>query len=204
MNSSDFFFSNPPDLTQNLKGREIFIAGAGGLGSNVAMLLVRAGADLLTVIDFDRIEPANINRQFYFRDQVGLIKVDALKENLLRINPDINIKVNDIRLTAENCDEVIPEKPEIILECFDRAESKAMLVAYCLKNRPEIPAITVSGLAGDGPLDTIKVSQGPGKLQIIGDGISEVSPQTGTLSSRVMYAASIQAHLAIKSLCKPL
>ena len=200
MNSSDFFSANPPKLTKKLKGRHIFIAGAGGLGSNVAMLLVKAGANKLTIIDFDKIEPANINRQFYFRDQVGLIKVDALKENLLRINPDINIKVNNIKLTPENCDEVISEKPDIILECFDRAESKAMLVAYCLKNRPEVPTITVSGLAGDGPLDTIKVSKGPEKLQIIGDGVTEVSPQTGTLSSRVMYAVSIQAHLAIKIL----
>ena len=73
-----------------------------------------------------------------------------------------------------------------------------MLISFCLKYRSNIPVITVSGLAGDGSLETIKISQGPGKLQIIGDGISEVSPQVGTLSSRVMFAASIQAHLAME------
>lgn len=201
MDNFDYFSSNPPELTEKLNGKQIFIAGAGGLGSNVAMLLVKAGADNLKVIDFDSIEPANINRQFYFRDQVGMVKVEALKANLLRINPDINIEIANVRLTPENTDDVIPATPEIILECFDGAESKALIVSFCLKQRSDIPVITVSGLAGDGPLETIKVSPGPGKLQIIGDGVTEVSPQTGTLSSRVMYAASIQAHLAIKVLC---
>ena len=125
MKKLDFFASNPPELTDKLKGKDIFIAGAGGLGSNVAMLLVKAGADRLSIIDFDSIEPANINRQFYFRDQVGMKKVKALKENLLRINPDINIAIADVRMTSDNSDDVIPVKPDIILECFDGAESKA-------------------------------------------------------------------------------
>ncbi len=198
MNQKDFFSSNPPELTGKLQNKHFFIAGAGGLGSNVALMLVRAGANRLTIIDFDRIDPQNINRQFYFRDQVGKVKVEALKENLLRINPEIEIDIINTKLTSENCDEIIPETPNIIIECFDEAENKAMLVSFCLKHRPEIPAITVSGLAGDGLLETIKVSSGPGKLQIIGDGVTEVSPQTGTISTRVMYAASIQAHMAIK------
>ncbi len=199
MNKNDFFFSNPPELTERIQHKHFFIAGAGGLGSNAAMMLVRAGAAKLTIIDFDTIEPANINRQFYFRDQVGKVKVKTLKNNLLRINPEIEINILNIRLTADNCKTIIPEKPDIILECFDKAESKAMLISFCLKYRRNIPVITVSGLAGDGPLETINISQGPGKLQIIGDGVTEVSPETGTLSTRVMFAASIQAHLAIKS-----
>jgi sulfur carrier protein ThiS adenylyltransferase len=184
-------------LTEILSQKHFFIAGAGGLGSNVAMMLVRAGAENLTIIDFDKIEEANINRQFYFRDQVGKIKVEALQENLIRINPDIKLSIKQKKITAENALELIPVNADIILECFDCAASKAMLVTFCLKNFPQKTIISVSGLAGAGKLDSIKVSKGPGKLLIIGDGESEATQETGTLSSRVMFAASMQAHMAI-------
>lgn len=196
--NNPYFSSNPPGLTEALTGKHFFIAGAGGLGSNVAMMLVRAGVKTLTIMDYDKIEEANINRQFYFRDQVGRIKVDALKENLLRINPNIRISVKQAKITAENARNLIPENSDIILECFDCAISKAMLAEFCLKNFPKKPIISVSGLAGTGHLETIKVNKGPGNLLIIGDGKSEAAPETGTLSSRVMFAASIQAHLAIR------
>ena len=197
--ANKFFSSNPPGLTASLARKLFFIAGAGGLGSNVAMMLVRAGAMKLTVIDFDTIEPANINRQFYFRDQVGKVKVEALRENLLRINPGIELVGRQERMVAENAGEIIPADADIILECFDCAVSKAMLTAFCLQHLPRKPIISVSGLAGTGHLDSIQVKQGPGNLLIIGDGISEASPETGTLSSRVMFAAAMQAHLAIRT-----
>jgi len=198
INHHQYFSSNPPGLTETLSQKHFFIAGAGGLGSNVAMMLVRAGIGKLTIIDFDKIEEANINRQFYFRDQVGTIKVEALQENLLRLNPDINLSIKHDKITADNVAELIPANADIILECFDSAACKVMLVAFCLKKFPKKTIISVSGLAGIGNLDSIKVSKGPGKLLIIGDGESEASPETGTLSSRVIYAASIQAHLAIR------
>ena len=75
-----------------------------------------------------------------------------------------------------------------------------MLVSFLLKFRSNIPTITVSGLAGGGSLNTIKTTKGPGKLLIIGDCTTEATPKNGTLSSRVMYASSIQAHLAIQLL----
>ncbi len=200
MNTNNCFISNPPGITEKLSGKHIFIAGAGGLGSNAAMLLVRAGADFLTIIDFDTIEAANINRQFYFRDQIGMVKVEALEKNLLRINPEINITIQSKRLTQDNCDSIIPQTSDIILECFDSAESKAMLASFILTRRKEIPAITVSGLAGAGSLCTILKTEGPGNLIIIGDKTTEAIPKNGTLSSRVMYAASMQAHTAIQIL----
>jgi sulfur carrier protein ThiS adenylyltransferase len=108
MTNHDFFSSNPPDITAKLQGKHIFIAGAGGLGSNTAMLLAKAGADLFTIIDFDKIEPSNINRQFFFRDQVGMVKIEALKENLLRINPEIDLKVQNLRLTPKKLQRCYP------------------------------------------------------------------------------------------------
>ena len=184
-------------MTETLSQKHFFIAGAGGLGSNVAMMLVRAGAAKLTIVDFDHIEKANLNRQFYFRNQVGQIKVEALGDNLLQINPDVDLTIIQSKITADNAAELIPSNADIILECFDCAISKAMITAFCLKNLPLKPMISVSGLAGTGELDSIKVSKGPGKLLIIGDGESEASPGTGTLSSRVMFAAAMQAHTAI-------
>lgn len=200
MDINDFFASNPPGLIEKLASRHFFIAGAGGLGSNVAMMLVRAGATKLTIIDFDKIEAANINRQFYFRDQVGLVKVEALKANLLRINPDIEIKIRQQEITAENARDLIPVDADIILECFDNAACKAMLATHCLKNLPKKPLITVSGLAGTGPLNEIHKTKGPNNMIIIGDQATEVGPETGTLSSRVIFAAAMQAHTAIETI----
>ena len=198
MSNNPYFSSNPPGLTKILSDKHFFIAGAGGLGSNVAMMLVRAGVINITIVDFDKIEEANINRQFYFRNQIGQIKVEALKDNLLRINPDINLKTIQAKITTENSAELISENADIILECFDCAVSKAMIATFCLKHLPRIPIISVSGLAGSGDLNSIKISKGPGKLLVIGDKKNEAYPENGTLSTRVMYVASMQAHIAIR------
>ena len=193
-----FFSSNPPGVTAQLRKKRVFIAGAGGLGSNVAISLVRAGVTDLTVADFDRVEPSNLNRQQYFRDQVGMLKVDALKENLLRINPDLKIKTVCEKITPLNCKVIISASAEIIFECFDRAEAKAMIAGFCMKKRPGIPVIAVSGLAGTGKCGTIKVRKVSANLWIVGDLKTEMNPDNGTISSRVAYAAALQAHTGIR------
>ena len=168
------------------------------MGSNVAISLVRAGVTDLTVADFDRVEPSNLNRQQYFRDQVGMLKVDALKENLLRINPDLKIKTVCEKITPLNCKVIISASAEIIFECFDRAEAKAMIAGFCMKKRPGIPVIAVSGLAGTGKCGTIKVRKVSANLWIVGDLKTEMNPDNGTISSRVAYAAALQAHTGIR------
>ncbi|MFA6290934.1 MAG: sulfur carrier protein ThiS adenylyltransferase ThiF [Victivallales bacterium] len=197
-NEEPFFSSNPPGVTERLRKKRVFIAGAGGLGSNVATSLVRAGVSDLVIADFDRIEPSNLNRQQYFRDQVGMLKVDALKETLLRINPDLKIKTISKKITCLNCESIISASSEIIFECFDRAEAKAMIAAFCMKERPGIPVIAVSGLAGTGECGIIKVRKGPANLWIVGDLKTEMNPENGTISSRVAYTAALQAHTGIR------
>jgi sulfur carrier protein ThiS adenylyltransferase len=197
-NKNQFFSSNPPDVTEQLRKKRVFIAGAGGLGSNVAISLVRAGVTDLTIADFDRVEPSNLNRQQYFRDQVGMLKVDALTENLLRINPDLKIKTVCEKITPLNCKVIISASAEIIFECFDSAEAKAMITGFCMKKRPGIPVIAVSGLAGTGKCGTIKVRKGPANLWIVGDLKTEMNSGNGTISSRVAYAAALQAHTGIR------
>jgi len=197
-NKEQFFSSNPPGTTEQLRKKRIFIAGAGGLGSNVAISLVRAGVSDLIIADFDRIEPSNLNRQQYFRDQVGMLKVDALKENLLRINPYLKIKTVSKKITPRNCESMISPDADIIFECFDRADCKAMIAEFCMRERSGISVIAVSGLAGIGKCEKIKVRKGPANLWIVGDLKTEMNTENGTISSRVAYTAALQAHTGIR------
>lgn len=146
----------------------IGIAGVGGIGSNVAVNLVRSGVRQLTIADFDRVEASNLNRQFYFRDQVGYAKVDMLKENLQRIDPDVDIKVIAERLTDQNlarsfvgCD--------LIVEGFDRSDEKKMLLELFAKDVR--PVVSASGIAGS-DIDTISVRR-LGNCFIVGDFITD-------------------------------
>jgi sulfur carrier protein ThiS adenylyltransferase len=196
----NFFSSNPPGVTEKLRHKKVFVAGAGGLGSNVCIMLARAGIGHITVVDFDLVEASNLNRQQYFRDQVGMPKVTALKENLLRINPKLQITAIQEKLTLKNCGELVSEKTDLIFECFDNAAAKAMLTTFALSERQNIPAIAVSGVAGLGPCEDITINKGPGKLYIVGDGTSEMNAETGTISSRVSQVSAIQAHIGIRLL----
>jgi len=197
---NNFFSSNPPGVTEILKEKSVFVAGAGGLGSNVCIMLARAGIGHIIVIDFDLVEASNLNRQQYFRDQIGMPKVTALKENLLRINPELKITAIEQKLSADNCEELIADKIDLIFECFDSAAAKAMLASFALSERPGIPVIAVSGVAGLGPCEDITINRGPGQLYIVGDGKSEMNAETGTISSRVSQVSAVQAHVGIRLL----
>ena len=199
----DLFSANPPGITEKLRNAHIFIAGAGGLGSNCAVMLVRAGAARLTVVDFDKVEPSNLNRQYFFRHQIGTSKVAALKENLLAVNPDIGVETICTRINSDNIDTIIPGSPDIILECFDSAESKALLVSFCMRKRDKVTVISVSGLAGTDDIGELKVTRISEKMIIVGDKVSAALPETGVLSTRVTAAAAIQAHEAVRVLCAP-
>jgi sulfur carrier protein ThiS adenylyltransferase len=198
--SPEWFSANPPGLTETLARRHAFVAGAGGLGSNVAALLVRAGIGRLTIVDFDVVAPSNLNRQFYFRDQVGQSKVTALADNLRRINPTAALSLHAETLTPASCPHLVPNDADVLCECLDRAEAKAMLAAFCRQERPCIPLICVSGLAGIGPAESMAVHRQGDKFFVIGDGQSEMTPEAGTVSARVMAAAALQAQLAIRLL----
>lgn len=106
---------------------KIGIAGAGGLGSNVAVHLVRSGISSLKICDFDVIENSNLNRQFYFKDQIGQNKVNALFENLKRINPSLNLQIIQRKLDNSNLENIYNDC-DIIVEAFDKKEFKALLL----------------------------------------------------------------------------
>ena len=120
------------------------MAGCGGIGSNVAWMLARSGIQNFVLVDFDRIEESNLNRQFYFARQIGRPKAAALAENLLAINPDLRLRVHELRLTADNAADIFREC-DMVVEGFDGREAKKML----LENLPpQLPVASACGIAG--------------------------------------------------------
>lgn len=187
-------------IKEKLSYFTVGIAGAGGLGSNCAAALVRVGIGKIIIADFDIIEESNLNRQFYFHHQIGQKKVLALKENLLLINPDANIEIHDLFLKAEvivklfqNCD--------VIVEAFDKAEQKKMIIETVLSCLPHIPLIVGLGMSGWGNSNVMKMRQ-EGNLFICGDEVSEVGENKPPLSPRVGIAANIQANTVLEILLK--
>ena len=151
---------------------KIGIAGAGGIGSNVAMMLARSGVHALRIVDFDRVEAANLNRQFYFSDQIGELKVAMLAENLRRIRPGIAIETVPARLDAGNCAEIFADC-QLVVEGLDLAWEKKMLLEILAAGSRKI--VSACGIAGT-DLSGIRVRQ-VGNCHIVGDFCSDYARQ---------------------------
>ncbi len=173
---------------------KIGIAGAGGLGSNCAFNLVRVGFKKFKIVDFDKIDYSNLNRQFYFLDQVGVNKVEALKDNLKRINPDLELDIAVKKIEAQNICELFKDC-DIVVEAFDKAEYKSMFVSQFLKTNKLI--VCASGLAGFGNCDEIKVHRIKDNLIVVGDLKSDIKDRP-PLSPRVNVAAAKQADIILE------
>jgi len=172
----------------------IGIAGAGGLGSNCAACLVRVGFKRLTIADFDRVDAANLDRQFYFEDQVGMEKVEALRTNLLRINACLELQMLAVKLDPGNILEIFRDC-DVVVECLDRAEAKSMLVSGMLPVAKMI--VSASGLGGYGSSDEIKVRRLKPNLVLIGDLASDIETSPA-LSPRVSMVAAKQADVVLE------
>ncbi|HRU57593.1 MAG TPA: sulfur carrier protein ThiS adenylyltransferase ThiF [Bacteroidales bacterium] len=187
------------EVREHLKKFRVGIAGAGGLGSNCAMLLARAGVGTLVICDFDTVERSNLNRQFYFLHQCGMKKTEALKENLKMIDEDINVIARDIKLDRENIPEVFAGC-DVIVEAFDRAEMKEMIIEAVQTDMPGVPLIVASGLAGWGRNDSIRSRKIDDNLYVCGDESQEVSEDNPPLAPRVVIVAAMQANLVVEIL----
>ena len=183
-----------------LKDKTVGIAGAGGLGSNCAVSLVRVGLGNIIIADFDTVSGTNLNRQYYFRDQIGQKKVTALRENLLRINPLLNIKIYEEILDPLNISMFFSEC-DVIIEAFDYADQKKMLIETVLTDFPEKPLVVGLGMAGWGMNDTIKVRR-IDNMYICGDEVSEIGRDRPPLAPRVGIVANMQANVALEILLK--
>lgn len=176
---------------------KIGVAGLGGLGSNVLCHLVRAGIRRFAAADFDVVSASNLNRQFFFADQVGMKKTEALAENLFRINPDLELDFRDLRLTGENTPELFADC-DVVVEAFDKADAKTMLIGALAKT--DIPVVAASGLAGFGRSNDIRLHKVNPRLYIAGDLTSGISPELAPASPRVGIAAAMEANTVISLL----
>lgn len=186
-----------PKIHKKLKQAAVGIAGVGGLGSNVAVALARVGVGKLIIADFDVVEPSNLNRQQYFVDQMGMYKTDAMKSNLLRVNPYVDVITHRTMLTPDNIPEIF-SSCMIIIEAFDRVEMKTMLINTVMEKMPDVKVIAASGLAGYGPNNDIKTMSLSKRLYVVGDLVSEAKPGMGLMAPRVGIAASQQANQAVR------
>lgn len=186
------------EIKEILSKKTVGIAGCGGLGSNAAVALARVGIGKLIIADFDVIVEGNLNRQYFFYDQIGKKKCFALTENLNKINPNCIVKAHDLKLNEENIPKIF-YNCDLIIEAFDLAEMKRMLVETSLAHFPITPLIVGSGLAGWGNFEEIKIVQN-GNIFICGDNINEVSEQNPPLAPRVGIIANMQANKALEIL----
>lgn len=190
-----------PEERTLLESVRVGIAGAGGLGSNCAMHLVRSGVKHITIADFDVVNESNLNRQFFFRDQIGQKKVEAVKENLLRIEPDADIRAVDMRLDASSAREIFADCG-IVVEAFDAVDAKVMLVSAFASSGKKL--VTASGLAGWGRSNAMRVRK-MGNIVAIGDGETSVGDGAAPVSPRVGIAAAMEANAVVSLLlgCEP-
>lgn len=192
---------NGETLQKKFSSATVAVCGLGGLGSNIAFSLARAGIGKLILIDFDRVDITNLNRQQYKAAQIGRFKTDALLENLKEIAPYIKTECHTVRINKENALSLL-EKADIICEAFDNAECKAMLTDTVLENMPNKYLVAASGMAGMGSTNSIKTKRITKKFYLCGDGVSDVNDGIGLVAPRVMLCAAHQAHTVLRILAE--
>ncbi len=187
------------DVYERLINSEVAIAGLGGLGSNVALALARAGVGKLFLVDFDTVDITNLNRQQYSISDIGKAKTAALYEKIRAVNPIIKIKRRKIKVTEKNAIELFKDYP-IVCECFDKAENKAMLINTLLTGNRDITVVSASGMAGYGTGNTILSRKISDRFYICGDMVSGIEKGLGLMAPRVGICAMHQANTVLRLL----
>lgn len=192
---------NLSDIEGHLKKFRVGIAGAGGLGSNCAALLARSGVGTLVIADYDRVEKSNLSRQFYFTGQEGMMKTEALKENLSRIRPETNVIIHSLLLDRKNITQIF-SGCDVIVEALDSSEMKEMFIETVQSDLRGIPLVAGSGIAGWGNNEILKSRKIDETLYVCGDETSEVTDDLPPLAPRVAIVAGFQANTVVDLLMK--
>ena len=187
-------------IKEKLKNKTVGIAGCGGLGSNCAVALARVGVGNLIIAYFDIIEESNLNRQYFFHKQIGQKKVFSLEENIQSINPEVNVKAYDVKLDSNNIIEIYSDC-DVVVEAFDKAEMKQMIIEVVSENLPQTPLVTGLGVAGWGDNNSIHTRQ-IDNLFICGDEKKETTEDLPPLAPRVGIVANMQANIVLEILLK--
>lgn len=188
-------------LTECFARANVAVCGLGGLGSNIAIALARAGVGKLTLIDFDRVDVSNLHRQQYRLSQVGMRKTRAMAQILEEIAPCTQVEIHETRMTAENCGALL-RNVSIVCEAFDNAEDKAMLANTVLETMPETVLVAASGTAGMESANLIRTRRVLHRFYLCGDGVSDMADGIGLVAPRVMLCAAHQAHMVLRILAQ--
>ncbi len=188
------------EIQEILQTKTIGIAGCGGLGSNCAVALARVGVGKLIIADYDIIEESNLNRQYFFYDQIGKIKSESLKYNIKKINKNIDVISHNIFIENENFKEIFNEC-DLVIEAFDKTESKEMIIKAMNQFFPDKKLIMGIGMSGWGKNDIIKETRYD-NIIICGDQENEISDDFPPLAPRVGIVANMQANVALELLLK--
>ena len=196
LKEEDLFERNVRGVSKKIKETKVCILGLGGLGSNVAVLLARSGIGYLKLVDFDIVEASNLNRQQYRISHIGIKKTEAMKSIIREINPFIELDTLDIKVNRENIHSIVGDI-EIIVEAFDRAETKAMTLEKLLTDKNKI-VVSASGMAGLGSANEIVTRKIKDNFYLIGDNYSDYKEYSGIMSTRVMICAAHQANMVLR------
>ena len=185
------------EFQEKISSTTVAVCGLGGLGSNIAIALARAGIEKLILIDFDKVDITNLHRQQYKANQIGISKAEALKYNLKEINPYLEAQIHTVRLDENNAKDIL-SNADIICEAIDNAEAKANIVNFVLSEMPEKYIVAASGMAGLDSANLVKTRKVSKRFYLCGDEISDVKDGIGLVSSRVMLCAAHQAHTVLR------
>jgi sulfur carrier protein ThiS adenylyltransferase len=188
-----------PGIHQKVRRSIVGIAGLGGLGSTAAIALARIGVGTLILVDFDVVEPSNLNRQQYFIHQIGMSKVEALQENISKINPYVKVIPYHEKLDKNNIERIFKEAV-VVVEAFDRAEEKTMLINVISEKMPDKYIVAASGVAGYGDNNEIRTVRFSSKIFIVGDQKTAAQPGVGLMAPRVGIVAHHQANTVLRIL----
>ena len=187
----------PEEMQTKLRNARVAVAGLGGLGSNIAVMLARSGVGELLLVDFDTVDVTNLNRQMYLIPQLGMPKAEALPEILYQINPYLTYRSVCIKVTPDNVKELFSEYP-IVCEAFDKPDQKAMLVRELLMQCPETTVVSGNGMAGYADANEIRTCQVMKRLYVCGDQSTDVGNGIGLIAPRVAVCAAHEANKVLQ------
>ena len=184
----------PREMKEKFSNARVAVAGLGGLGSNIAVMLARSGIGHLLLVDFDTVDVTNLNRQMYMIPHLGRPKAEALPDILCQINPYLEYESVCVKVTPENVKQLFEMYP-IVCEAFDRPEAKAMLVNGILEKFPEKKLISATGMAGYGSSNTITTKRLMKNFYLCGDRVTEPTYGNGLMAPRVAVCAAHEANM---------
>lgn len=185
------------EVYKKLKNAKVAVAGLGGIGSHIAVNLARSGVGKIHLVDFDRVDLTNLNRQAYTIEHLGKLKTEALKEILLNINPYLDITTKTVKVTEENVISIFNKYP-IVCEAFDNPDNKAMLVNNLLEKLEGVKVVSSSGMAGYESSNLIKTTKVMRNFYLCGDRVTDAYSGIGLMSGRVNICAGHASNMVIR------